>query len=135
MELKHYHLDKELVVYVKKAESFPMGVKAAFQYMHGLVPYDPQRMYLGLSKVIEDGMDYWAGSPELHEGEFQKHNLETILLPTGTYAYFVIDGYMEKLDQIGPVFEKLLKEINGDPNAIGIEWYVSMTELWIMLKI
>lgn len=134
MELNYYTLEKDLLVYVKKAESFPMGVKAAFQYMHGLVPYDPKRMYLGLSKVKEDGMDYWAGSPELQEGEFQKHELETILLPAGEYAYFVINDYMEHLDQIGPVFEKLMDEIQGDPNAMGLEWYVDMKELWIMLK-
>jgi predicted transcriptional regulator YdeE len=136
MDIQTHHFTENLTIYCKKAESFPMGVKAAFKFMHSLVDFDPRRMQLGLSRLLPDGgMDYWAGSQELHEGEFQKHNLETITLPAGEYRYVVVKQYMEQISAIGEAFQYLMDNLDHDTEPMGVEWYVSMEEVWCMLKI
>lgn len=136
MDIQTHHFPQNLTIYCKKAESFPEGVKPAFQFMHSLVEFDPARMQLGLSKPLPDGsLDYWAGSQELHEGEFQKHNLETINLLAGEYKYVVVTGYMENIPAIGEAFTSLMQQVNHGSDVMGVEWYVSMEEVWCMLKV
>ncbi len=136
MNIQTHHFSEDLTIYCKKAESFPMGVMAAFKYMHSLVDFDPERMQLGLSKPLPDGgMDYWAGSQELHVGEFQKHNLETMVIPAGEYQYISVTGYMQNIPSIGEAFNYLLEHGNSEKDVMGVEWYVSMEEVWCMLKV
>lgn len=136
MDIKTHHFPQNLTIYCKKAGSFPDGVKPAFQYMHSLVEFDPQRMQLGLSKILSDGgMDYWAGSQELIEGEFQKHNLKTIELPAGEYKYVSVTGYMQNIPAIGEAFQYLLANTEHEEEPMGVEWYVSIEEVWCMLKV
>ena len=136
MNIQTYYFKEDLTIYCKKAESFPMGVKSAFQYMHSLVEFDPDRIQLGLSKILPDGgMDYWAGSQELHEGEFQRNNLETITIPAGEYHYVSVKGYMENIPSIGEAFTYLPKHVHHEEHPLGIEWYVSMEEVWCMLRL
>ncbi len=136
MEIRTHFFHQDIEVFCKKAESFPLGVKPAFQYMHSLVDFNPQRMQLGLSKPLPDGgMDYWAASQEIVKGEFSKHGLPCMTIPSGEYKYIMVTGYMEDISTIGKAFRLLLDEEKPESDILGVEWYLSKDEVWCMLKI
>lgn len=135
MNIKTHVFDEDIIVYCKKATSFPEGVKQAFQYMHGLVDFDPARMQIGWSEIVsEDEMNYWAGSQEIVDGEFAKHCLETKTIQAGMYFYIPVTGYMQNIPSIGQAFGELSLNANVADKDTGLEWYLSMEEVWCMMK-
>lgn len=81
-------------LFCKKAASFPDRVKEAFQFLHALVPFDPQRRQLGLSEVQSDGsMAYWAANDELVFGDLSASGLEEKIWPAGDYQYIVVKNH------------------------------------------
>lgn len=135
MEIKKYIIDKDLTLFCKKAVSFPDKVKEAFQYLHGLFPFDQQRMQFGLSHDLEDGsMEYWAAYTELVPGEMEGLGLEKITLLAGEYQYVVVQNYMQNISSIGQTFQFLSAQEGITDQSRGYELYISMEEVWCMMK-
>lgn len=129
-------LDNEITAYTVKAASFPEGVLAAHQHLHGLVTYSPKRKYFGISRPEGAGtIAYYAAAEELEKGEFARHDLPVFIIAAGTYIYTDIPDFMKNIPAIGQTFQTLLGEKNIDPNGACVEWYLSDTVCRCMVRI
>ena len=135
MKTDTYIFENDITVFCKKAESFPDKVKEAFKYIHSLAPFDDRRMQLGLSKILPNGdLAYWAGCTEHIKGEFEAFDLEKIIIPKGAYVFLQVQNYMDDITTIGEAFKMLMAQEPVEADPMGIEWYVSMQEVYCMLK-
>jgi predicted transcriptional regulator YdeE len=129
-------LDNAITVYTVKAASFPDGVLAAHQHLHGLAPYSVKRRYFGISRPEGAGtIVYYAAAEELEKGEFARHDLPVFTIAAGTYSYTDIPDFMKNIPAIGQTFQALLGGKNIDPSGACVEWYLSDSVCRCMVRI
>lgn len=128
-------LQNDLLVHCITATSFPEGVKQAHEHLHGLVPFDENRKYFGLSWPAEDGrIIYKAAAAELHPGEFSTHHLETKIISKGDYLLIDVHDFMKDIPAIGNAFQQLIHDSRIDPQGFCIEWYMRTDLCRCMVK-
>jgi hypothetical protein len=136
MEIKEHIFTKDITVFCKKADSFPLGVRSAFEFMHKLVEYDAKRLQFAITQPKANAeMDYWAANVELNEGEFENNDLEIKSIPKGIYKYVSVKGYMKNTSSFWVAFKHLIDTYPHINDPIGIEWYKNMEEAWCMVKV
>ncbi len=129
-------LDNDISVFYVKATSFPDGVLAAHQKLHGLIPYSSERKYFGISNPDATGtILYRAAAEALSQDEVNKLNLEKFVIKKGNYVSLVIHNYMNDLQSIGQAFAEMLSNPDLDPNGACIEWYLSDKDVQCMVRL
>ena len=107
-----------------QADSFPNGVKAAFDKLQEHTGGDNFNELFGISYMGRDGkIIYKAAAPETFEGEAAKKGLSTFTIRKGTYHCHTIHDWQQHMDQFGNVFQQLLQHPDLDPEGACIEWY------------
>lgn len=123
--MKQLFLNAAITAYTVKAVSFPEGVQAAHQHLHGLVPFSAKRKYFGISRPEGAGqLNYYAAAEELEPGELSEHGLPVFEIKPGNYIYTDIPDFMNNIPAIGQAFQQLLAQTNIDPDGACIEWYL-----------
>lgn len=133
--MKIFTQEKDIKVYCLTAQSFPEGVLEAHQKLHGLVPYNKERKYFGISRPENGKIVYRSAAEELTKGELSKHGLEEFVIPKGKYRSVTIKNFMQNIPAIGEAFEELISQPDIDPNGYCIEWYLSEEEVMCMVKL
>lgn len=135
MKMEPYHLDHDIRLCCVRAKSFPDGVMAAFQQIMQIFP-DQQgdRRLFGVSWPDGKGsMVYKAAVEEKHRGEAEKLGLETYLLKSGEYLSTVVHNFMNDIPSIGKAFNNLVEAPGVHPNTVGVEEYISNTDVRCMV--
>jgi len=136
MTMEEYILNEDIKVMCITAESFPNGVLAAHQKLHGLFPLDKQRRYFGISRPNEKReIIYKAAVEEITDGEAEKFGIETFTIKKGPFISELVPDFMKDVSQIGKTFEKLLNQSNIDPNGYCLEMYINETDVRLMVGI
>ncbi len=135
MKIDRKSLKKNIIVYCKSASSFPNGVKAAHEYIHGHFPLNPDYGYYGVSKMEDGEVWYKAGISGIPEREAEALGLEKLMLKSGQYASVSIDGFMKDVSAIGKAFDELLGKTNYDPEAYAVEWYNDVDKVVCMVRL
>lgn len=134
MEMLTFNNDIQ-VMYVQ-ADSFPNGVLAAHQKLHGKIPFSTGRKYLGISRPEGGGgIQYKAGAEVLAPGEPAQYGFDTLVLPKGNYISVTINNYMKDLPAIGNTFQQLIKQPGIDPEGYCVEWYISDKDVICMVRV
>lgn len=133
--MEHYKLENDISIFYVTATSFPAGVLAAHQKLHTLVPFTPDRKYLGLSRPEHGVIQYIAATEEAFAGEGEKLGCPTMVVPKGTYVSVILHDYMKDTTAIGIAFQQLLHQPGIDPNGYCVEWYISSTEVRCMVRL
>jgi predicted transcriptional regulator YdeE len=116
--------DKEISVCCVAASSFPDGVLAAFQTLHGKLDRKEERQHFGISHGLPDGgIHYLAAATELNPGEAEALGLERFTIQKGTYLGLTIPDYLKDLGEIGRTFTRLLQNPDLDPEGYCLEIY------------
>ena len=116
--------DKEISVCCVAASSFPDGVLAAFQTLHGKLDHKEERQHFGISHGLPDGgILYLAAATELNPGEAEALRLERFTIQKGPYLGLIIQDYMKDLGEIGRTFHRLLQSPELDPEGYCLEIY------------
>ncbi len=135
MKIENHSFKQDLKVFCKKAESFPLGVKAAFQYIHERVPYSTERKFISISVLKSASeMDYWAGVTEAVSGDLDEHDFEIKTIPAGNYACVEVFDYMKDVTVIAKAFEFLSEFTVDTDKSVGIEWYQGMESVKCMIR-
>ena len=129
------HFDNDIKVLYVQATSFPDGILAAHQKLHGLIPYSTERKYFGISRPEDGVITYKAAAEELQSGESEKLNLDTLTLKKGNYACISVNDYMKDLQSIGNTFNQLLTLPNLDPQGYCVEWYINDKDVKCMIRL
>lgn len=134
--MEYFNLENDITVYYVTASSYPDGVLAAHQQMHGYVAYNEKRNYFGISAHDKTGtIIYKSAAEELEKSEFSKHNLEQFVIKKGTYIFTDIIDFMKDIPAIGKAFDILLSNPNIDPKGCCVEWYLSQSKVRCMVRL
>lgn len=116
--------DKDIAVCCVAASSFPDGVLAAFQTLHGKLDRKEERQHFGISHGLPDGgIHYLVAATELNPGEVEALELERFTIQKGAYLGLSIQDYMKDLGEIGRTFHRLLQSPELDPEGYCLEIY------------
>ena len=128
MNIEKYSLAEDIQLICVQAASFPMGVQAAFNKLHALVPDGSTRRAFGISRPEGGGgIVYKAAVEEKHEGEAKELGAEHFTVKKGEFVCTTIKDFRNDERSIGRAFTELLKQPGIDPNGYCLEWY---TEDW-----
>jgi hypothetical protein len=108
---------------------------AAFQQIMNLFPMQQgQRRLFGVSWPDGNGsLVYKAAVEERYRGEAEKLGLETYLLRKGEYLSTTVHNFMNDIPSIGKAFHQLVEAPGVHPNTVGVEEYISETDVRCMV--
>lgn len=116
--------EKDIEVCCVAASSFPDGVLAAFQTLHGKLDRKEARQHFGISHGLpKGGIHYLAAASELNPGEADALGLDRFTIQKGAYLGLTIQDYLKDLGEIGRTFERLLQSPELDPEGYCLEIY------------
>jgi hypothetical protein len=128
-------IKQDIKVFCIQAKSFPDGVMEAFQKLHSLLEFPPQRRNFGISKPEDGKIVYRVAAEELVEGDLKKHNLTEFIIPGGNYIGIKINDFRKDLSQLKIAFNQLLTDPNLDPNSYCIEEYIGIDDVVCMVRL
>jgi predicted transcriptional regulator YdeE len=134
-QMEIYHLQKDISVFGKQVETFPMGVKKAFDDLISAVPDVLQRLHYGLSHMTPDGkIIYIAASAEKQEGEAEKLHYSRYVIEKGEYLSVTLKNWMSKTDCIKNIFHEMMQDSRADLTKQVVEWYQTEEEMICLVK-
>ncbi|NOT94358.1 hypothetical protein [Ferruginibacter sp.] len=122
-------LEKDIKVFYVTATSFPQGIGEATQKLHSLFPFSTERKIFGLSRPENNKeIIYRAAAEEMFEGEAEKLNCKTLIIPKGKYIAILVNDFRKDVMSIDRAFQQLLKHPNLDPQGYCVEHYATDQE-------
>lgn len=132
--MEDYLFDNDIFFACKKASSFPDGVMDAYQGLHAAIPFSNERKFMSFSWMnAENEIVYLAGA-EILEGEAYPA-FETFTLKKGKYRGTVIKDFMDKIPQMGHLFQELSRDPDTDKEGYCVEWYFNETDVKCFVKL
>lgn len=133
--MKRIKIEKDIKVFYIQAKSFPDGVLEAFEKMHSLIEFPPQRRNFGISRPENREIVYKVASEELIKGDLEKHNLKEFIIPSGEYIGIEIKNFRDDLSSIKKAFDKLLDSPDIEKNGYCIEEYKGTDDVFCMVRL
>ena len=134
--MEKYFLEKDITVFYVQADSFPDGIKPAFDKLHSLVRTTSDRKFFGISFPEKPGkIIYRAAVEEIYPGEGKALGCESFIISKGDYISIYIQDFMKDIPSIGKAFEQLLKSPDIDPNGYCLEIYEGMANVRCMVPL
>jgi hypothetical protein len=116
-------VDKDIKLLYVTADSFPDGIKTAFDKLQGLLASGDERKYYGISRPEKGNIIYKAAAEEKYSGEAEQLNCDTLVLKKGKYISSEIPDFMNNIPAIGGTFQEMLMRPDIDPEGCCIEVY------------
>ncbi len=133
--MKRIKIENNIKVFYIQAKSFPDGVMEAFQKMHSLIEFPPQRRNFGISRPENGEIVYKVASEELIKGDLEKNNLKEFIIPHGEYIGIEIKNFRNDLSSIKKAFDKLIDSPDIDKNGYCIEEYKGTDDVFCMVRL
>ena len=121
-----YFLNTDINVLCVTANSFPDGIKPAFDELNSLIQSPEQRRIFGIS--YGDGKDniiYKAAAEQKSEGEADNLGCESFTIKKGEYISMYIADFMNNIPAIGQAFQEMCRDKRIDPNGYCVEMYLN----------
>ena len=133
MRMQNYDQQEDLLLLGIKVESFPLGIKEAFESL--MRTFGANRSYYGISWCFDAStIEYYATVQEAFTGEAKKFNYKKLTIPKGLYHTATIVDWLGKTDCIKDVFNELTAGSRPTESRPCIEWYKSDHEMLCMIK-
>lgn len=134
--MEEYYLDKAVKTFCIPAESFPVGIKAAYEKLHALLPSVEGRNFYGISWSIGNGtIMYKAAVEELYEGEGEKYGCENFIIRKGKYISKLLNGWQKEEDIVGKTFMQLLSTPGILDDGYCVEIYLNEKDMRCMVTL
>ena len=128
-----YHQQEDITVFGVHVKTFPNGIKEAFDQL--VKEFGKDRSYYGISWMEESNqIKYYAMVPEVYKGEANKYHYEKLIVSKGEYRTETIYNWLNKVDSIKDVFNRLMPDRSPDKDRPCVEWYKSDDEMLCMVK-
>ena len=132
--MEDYLFENDIVIACKRASHFPEGVAEAFETLHAIIPFSTDRKFMSFSwMTCEKEIIYLAGA-EIYDGE-SFPSLENITLKKGKYRGKVIKNFIDKIPQLGQLFQELCRDPDLDKEGYCVEWYFNETDVKCHVKL
>lgn len=129
------HLDENIKVCCVEAASFPEGIAAAHEKLHGLVHGPGKRRYFGISRPENGKIIYKAAAEELHANEAAELKCAPFVIPRGEYISAMVENYPEHPEKISKAFQQLTAYPGIDPQGYCIECYLDAQTVRCMIRL
>ena len=97
-------IENDIKVFIVTAESFPEGIKEAFNKLNEKIPLSSVKRIFGLSRP-ENGIIVYKAAAEVNDtNEAEKIISDTLVIKKGNYISRTIHDYMKDLPAIGKSF-------------------------------
>lgn len=133
--MKQITINADIRVFYIQAASFPEGVMAAFQKLHSLIEFPPQRRNFGISRPEKGKIVYRVAAEELIPGDLETHGLTAFIIPKGIYLGEEIKNFRKDIGLIKTAFEKLVTQPGIDPEGYCIEMYQGINDVFCMVRL
>lgn len=128
--METYTLERDIKVIYVQAESFPNGIKPAFDKLHSLLESHTGRNFFGISHPEGHGkITYKAAVEESYNGEGENLGCPTFIIRKGRYIGIYIKDFMKNIPAIGNAFQELLQHPEIDPDGYCLEIYQGMAHV------
>jgi hypothetical protein len=121
--MQEISLDNDFTMFYVTADSYPMGIRAAHEKLHALLPSSPGRTYIGMSRPENGTVVYRAGTKEEFPGEAARYGCKTLLVRKGNYLSTLVKGFRKNPMLIKQAFDEILAKDNLDPQGYCVEIY------------
>ena len=134
--MEKYQLENDIKVFYVKADSFPNGVRPAWEKLHSFFSAPMKRKYYGISYPDKTGgIIYMAATEETMEGEGATYGCETFIIKKGEYISIFLPDFMKDIPSIGRAFQELTTQPGIDPHAVCVEIYETMNDVRCMVRL
>lgn len=132
MEIKTIEISEDIQTVCVVADSFPVGIKPAYEKLDRLIQKAPGRGLYGVTEIVNGNFIYRACVSKPTEGD--DLSLQQYTISKGTYLYMLFEWEGHE-HEIGGIFEQLMAHPNAKEGSIGVEkYYVSPTEAMLMVQ-
>ena len=133
--LKEYIIEEDISLIYELSNDFEGDIPKSFLRLAESTNNDgKKRDCYGI--VLKEGekMVYRAAFTELFSGEGLSLGILVMTIPKGNYHSILIEDWNQKIMQIGPTFDQILKSGKVDTMSPCIEYYKTERELVCMVK-
>ncbi len=132
--MKKYNLQNDIQTFGKRVETFPQGIKEAFDELVKMVGGFTRSFY-GISKAGDDDkMLYYAVAEEKSDVEAEKYNCETFVIEKGEYLISSLTDWETQTNLINGIFHEMMTDSSIDRTKPAIEWYKNSDEMFCMVR-
>ncbi|MDH7490352.1 MAG: hypothetical protein QHH80_12720 [Anaerolineae bacterium] len=125
----------DLLLAACKARSFPDGIKDAWDRLEARMPSLKGRHFYGLT-VCEGGeLVYYAAVQVAGEDEAAALGFPLLRVRGGRCARVKLLDWPHHVDEIGAVFDELMRNFPMAPDAPTVEYYRSESELHLLVPL
>ncbi|MBE0431254.1 MAG: GyrI-like domain-containing protein [Dehalococcoidia bacterium] len=125
----------DIQLMVSRAEEFPGGIKGAWDTLESRLASLKGRKFYGLTLCEGPQLAYFAGVVPVSDEEVSSLGLPTMIIKGGKYARAKLFDWSDHTDEIGKVFDELMREFRMDPNGHSVEYYRSQSELHLLIPL
>lgn len=134
--METYFLDKPVKTFCVTAFHFPLGIKAAYEKLHAVLPSVEGRKFYGISWLVDNGnIIYKAAVEELYEGEGEKYGCETFTIRKGKYISEVLQNWRQDESIVGRTFMQLLSTPGILEDGYCVEVYLNEKDVRCMVTL
>jgi len=120
---------------VSRAERFPEGIEAAWKTLESKLISLKGRKFYGLTVCEGDRLAYFAGVETADDEETARLGLPAMAIKGGRYARAKLTDWQDHKDEIGRIFDQLMRDYDMDPDGASIEFYRSQSELHLLIPL
>lgn len=136
MEYKATLVDMpDLLLAACRAESFPDGIKDAWERLEARMPSLKGRRFYGLTTCEGGGLMYYAAVQVASEEEAAALGFPMIHVKGGRCARVKVMDWPNRVEEIGAIFAELMRNYPMAPNAPTLEYYRSHSELHLLVPL
>lgn len=133
--IESYEVKEEVSLVYEISYDFAQDIPASFlRLAERLKNNGQERECYGIVLKEKGEMQYRATYTELYSGEGSALGIPTMVIPKGRYESIQMEDWSQKLMQIGPTFDQILKSGKVDIESPCIEYYKTKRELICMVK-
>jgi len=133
--IEEFILESDVDVMYEIAVDFGQDIAQSFVRLADKIQNDgKKRDCYGIVLKANGAMQYRAAFNELYEGEAESLGIPSFQIEKGKYWAIKIEQWNQKLLEIGPTFDQILKSGKVDTNSPCIEYYHTESDLICMVK-
>jgi hypothetical protein len=134
--MEPYTIAHDIEVFYVKADSFPEGIKPAFEKLIALLPDMKGRKLYGISRPEDgNGIVYRAAVVAEATGEGAIYGLDSFTIRQGVYMSEILKDYEEHVQEVSTTFDRLLQTPGLDPQGYCVEDYLNEKDVRCMVPL
>jgi hypothetical protein len=127
-------LKEDIAVFGKEVQTFPGGIREAFDSLAGMLPTGDQRVFYAISQCVDGRVNYKAAALETFEGEAAQYGCERYIIGKGEYLSVKLSGRRDNIPAIRHVFDGIFKNDMVARCSSAVEVYLNDEEMVCMVK-